>query len=107
MAVSNMPGASEKKVTSGREVEFQPTPLMSSYLVVFCGGEFDTVESEVDGVKLRITTTKGKAESARYALEATRSEERRVGKEWRAEGWPEHEKKNRGGERGRTREGTD
>src|SRR5213075_1045152 len=32
---------------------------------------FDAIESEVDGVKLRITTTKGKAESARYALEAT------------------------------------
>jgi aminopeptidase N len=71
MAVSNMPVASEKKVTGGRVVEFQPTPWMSSYLVVFCAGEFDAVESEMDGVKLRITTTKGKAESARYALEAT------------------------------------
>src|SRR5256884_8434101 len=71
MAISNMPIASEKKVAGGREVEFQPTPLMSSYLNVFCAGEFDAIESEVDGVKLRITTTKGKAESARYALEAT------------------------------------
>ncbi|HKS31027.1 MAG TPA: M1 family metallopeptidase [Chthoniobacterales bacterium] len=71
MAVSNMPVASEKKVTGGREVEFQLTPSMSSYLVVFCAGEFDAIESEVDGVKLRITTTKGKAESARYALEVT------------------------------------
>jgi len=71
MAVSNMPIASEKKVADGREVEFQPTPSMSSYLNVFCAGEFDAIESEVDGVKLRITTTKGKAESARYALEAT------------------------------------
>lgn len=71
MAVSNMPIANERKVSGGREVEFQPTPSMSSYLNVFCAGEFDAVESEVDGVKLRITTTKGKAESARYALEAT------------------------------------
>jgi aminopeptidase N len=71
MAVSNMPTATEKKVTGGREVEFQPTPSMSSYLVVFCAGEFDAVESEVDGVKLRITTTKGKAGGARYAMEAT------------------------------------
>jgi len=71
MAVSNMLIASEKKVAGGREVEFQPTPSMSSYLNVFCAGEFDAIESEVDGVKLRITTTKGKAESARYALEAT------------------------------------
>src|SRR2546423_9408569 len=44
---------------------------MCSYLNVFCAGEFDAIESKVDGVKLRITTTKGKAESARYALEAT------------------------------------
>src|SRR5437773_3421065 len=71
MAVSNMPIASEKKVAGGREVEFQPTPSMSSYLNVFCAGEFDAIESEVDGVKLRITTTKGKAESGRYALETT------------------------------------
>src|SRR6266480_1275581 len=71
MAVSNMPIASEKKVAGGREVEFQITPSMSSYLNVFCAGEFDAIESEVDGVKLRITTTKGKAERARYALEAT------------------------------------
>ncbi len=71
MAVSNMPVANEKKVAGGREVEFEPTPSMSSYLVVFCAGEFDAVESEVDGVKLQITTTKGKAESARYALEVT------------------------------------
>src|SRR5438105_7365845 len=71
MALSNMPIASEKKVAGGREVEFQPTPSMSSYLNVFCAGEFDAIESEVDGVKLRITTTKGKAESGRYALEAT------------------------------------
>jgi aminopeptidase N len=71
MAVSNMPIASEKKVSGGREVEFQPTPSISSYLNVFCAGEFDAIESEVDGVKLRITTTKGKAETARYALEAT------------------------------------
>src|SRR5947208_904917 len=71
MAISNMPIVSEKKVAGGREVEFQPTPSMSSYLNVFCAGEFDAIESEVDGVKLRITTTKGKAESGRYALEAT------------------------------------
>src|SRR5438067_9443629 len=71
MAVSNMPVATEKKVSGGREVEFQPSPSMSSYLVVFCAGEFDAVESDVNGVKLRITTTRGKGESARYALEVT------------------------------------
>src|SRR5881296_3619389 len=67
MAVSNMPIASQRKVTGGREVSFQPTPSMSSYLNVFCAGEFDAVEAETEGVKLRIITTKGKAESGRYA----------------------------------------
>src|SRR5207302_372221 len=71
MAVSNMPIASQQKVTGGREVSFQPTPSMSSYLNVFCAGEFDAVEAETEGVKLRIITTKGKAESGRYALEST------------------------------------
>ncbi|PYI79457.1 MAG: aminopeptidase, partial [Verrucomicrobia bacterium] len=71
MAVSNMPIASEKKGADGREVQFHSTPSMSSYLNVFCAGEFDAIESEIEGVKLRITTTKGKVESARYALAAT------------------------------------
>jgi aminopeptidase N len=71
MAVSNMPVASEKKIEGGREVSFRPTPSMASYLNVFCAGEFDAVESEVEGVKLRIITTKNKAESGRYALEST------------------------------------
>ncbi len=71
MSVSNMPIASEKKVEGGREVSFQPTPSMASYLNVFCAGEFDAIESEAEGVKLRIITTKGKAESGRYALDST------------------------------------
>src|SRR5437868_2404974 len=71
MAVSNMPIASERKVSAGREVSFQPTPSMSTYLNVFCAGEFDAIESETEGIKLRIITTKGKAESGRYALEST------------------------------------
>jgi aminopeptidase N len=71
MAVSNMPVASEAKVEGGREVSFAPTPVMASYLNVFCAGEFDAIESEVEGVKLRIIATKGKAESGRYALEST------------------------------------
>ncbi|MEY2493367.1 MAG: hypothetical protein QOH24_2318 [Verrucomicrobiota bacterium] len=71
MAVSNMPIASERKVADGREVSFQPTPSMSSYLNVFCAGEFDSIESEIEGVKLRIITTKGKSQQGRYALEST------------------------------------
>jgi aminopeptidase N len=71
MAVSNMPIATERRVAEGREVSFEPTPSMSSYLNVLCAGEFDSIESQIDGVKLRIITTKGKSEQGRYALEST------------------------------------
>ncbi len=70
MAVSNMPIEEEKKIDGGKEVRFGLTPSMSSYLVVLCAGEFETIEGEQDGVKLRVVTTKGKAETGRYALES-------------------------------------
>ncbi len=69
MAVSNMPIEEEKKIAGGKEVRFGLTPPMSSYLVVLCAGEFEAIESEQDGVKLRVVTTKGKSETGRYALE--------------------------------------
>ncbi len=70
MAVSNMPIEEEKKVSDGKEVRFGETPSMSSYLVVLCAGDLEAIEGEQDGVKLRVITTKGKAESGRYALES-------------------------------------
>ncbi|MEO7165818.1 MAG: M1 family metallopeptidase [Spartobacteria bacterium] len=70
MGVSNMPIEEEKKIEGGKEVRFAQTPSMSSYLVVLCAGELDAIESEQDGVKLRVVTTKGKAEMGRYALES-------------------------------------
>ncbi|MBA3544007.1 MAG: M1 family metallopeptidase [Chthoniobacterales bacterium] len=71
MAVSNMPVETEKKIEGAKEVRFASSPAMSSYLVVLCAGEFDAIEGEQDGVKLRIIATKGKAEMGRYALEST------------------------------------
>ncbi len=70
MAVSNMPIEEEKKIEGGKEVRFGLSPSMSSYLVVLCAGELDAIEGEQDGVKLRVITTKGKAEMGRYALES-------------------------------------
>ncbi|MEO8439685.1 MAG: M1 family metallopeptidase [Spartobacteria bacterium] len=70
IAISNMPVAGEEKVEGGKEVRFETSPSMSSYLVVLCAGELDLVEGEQDGVKLRVVTTKGKAEMGRYALES-------------------------------------
>ncbi len=69
-AISNMPVESEKKTDAGKEVRFVETPAMSSYLVVFCAGELDAIYGEADGVKIGVFTTKGKAETGRYALES-------------------------------------
>ncbi len=70
LAVSNMPVEGETTVEGGKEVRFAMSPSMSSYLVVLCAGELDSIEAEQDGVKLRVIATKGKAEMGRYALES-------------------------------------
>ena len=74
MAMSNMPIARERVLpgTGTKQVSFLPTPSMVSYLVVFAAGEFEALEDEVDGVKLRVLCTEGKKESARYAMESTK-----------------------------------
>jgi len=73
MAVANMPIVSEKSLGNGwKEVGFARTPAMASYLVALYAGEFEAVEGEQDGVKLRIITTEGKRASAAYALESTK-----------------------------------
>jgi aminopeptidase N len=69
-AVSNMPVESEKKTSAGKEVRFAETPPMSTYLIVFCAGELDGIYGEAEGVKIGVVTTKGKAETGRYALES-------------------------------------
>ena len=73
IAISNMPAENEEKLDGGRkEIAFAPTPPMATYLLAFCAGEFEVIEDEVDGIKLRVLTTAGKREQARYALEATK-----------------------------------
>jgi aminopeptidase N len=73
LAVSNTPVVKETPKENGfKEVDFAPTPPMASYLVAFCSGEFEQLKDEVDGVQLRVITTEGKIEQARFALEATR-----------------------------------
>jgi aminopeptidase N len=73
MAVANTPATGEKSLGNGlKEVVFARTPAMASYLVALYAGEFETVEGEQDGVKLRIITTEGKRASAVYALECTK-----------------------------------
>jgi aminopeptidase N len=72
-AVSNMPIATETPLAGDlKEVSFARTPSMASYLLALFIGDFESIEDEVDGVKLRIFTTPGKREQARYAMEATK-----------------------------------
>jgi aminopeptidase N len=73
MAVSNMPVARETPLAGAlKEVVFARTPGMASYLVAIYAGEFEAVEGEQDGVKLRVITTEGKRATAVYALESTK-----------------------------------
>ena len=75
LAIANMPVAHEAPLAAQpgwKEVTFARTPAMATYLVALYAGEFETVEGEHDGVQLRIVTTEGKRESARYALESTK-----------------------------------
>lgn len=73
LAVSNMPITAEHPLDGGKkEIVFGKTPRMVSYLVAFCAGEFEALEGEADGIPLRVLTTEGKREQARYALEATK-----------------------------------
>lgn len=68
--LSNMPekiidslSATKKKIT------FLDTPIMSTYLVAFCVGEFDSVQGLTDhGVLVRVYTPPGKADHGNYAL---------------------------------------
>ncbi len=73
MAVTNMPAVRETPLGTGwKEVSFARTPAMASYLVALYAGEFEALEGEQDGVRLRILTTEGKRASAAYALESTK-----------------------------------
>jgi aminopeptidase N len=72
LAISNMPIMTERLNGISKTLGFGESPSMSSYLLAFCGGELESMEDEVDGVKLRIITTPGKKEQGQYAMEATK-----------------------------------
>lgn len=70
-AISNTIETSVKEHESGYKlVEFAPTPKMSTYLLAFIVGEFEYIEKKTkDGVLVRVFTTQGKKEQARFALD--------------------------------------
>jgi aminopeptidase N len=69
--VSNMPSVGEEALGDGRRrVKFAPSPIMSTYLLAFAVGEFDSIEGKTeDGMPVRVFTTPGRAELGRFALE--------------------------------------
>ena len=76
-AFSNMPELSNKTLPGGKkkELTFLDTPIMSTYLVAFCVGEFDYVQAQTShGVLVRVYTPPGKSDSGVFALDcATKS----------------------------------
>ncbi len=56
--------------TGLRVVEFEPTPKMSTYLLAFIVGEFEYIEGKTQkGVTVRVFTTPGKKDQAKFALD--------------------------------------
>ena len=71
VALSNMPVLEEKPAGNGRkQVKFETTPMMSTYLLAFVVGEFDYIEGKTEnGVLLRVYTPPGKQRLGDFALE--------------------------------------
>ncbi len=69
-AISNTIESNILEHESGyKVVEFTPTPKMSTYLLAFIVGEFEYIEGRTkNGILVRVFTTPGKKEQARFAL---------------------------------------
>lgn len=76
-AISNTLPVSIKEHEVGLKiVKFEPTPIMSTYLLAFIIGEFEYAEGftkstkeNVNGTQVRVFTTQGKSHQAKFALE--------------------------------------
>ena len=71
-AISNMPEESKKHVDSKILVEFQRTPVMSTYLLYLGVGEFEFLEDRLRNIKIRVLTTKGNKKRAKLSLDLTK-----------------------------------
>ena len=71
MAVSNMPAAASRNVAGGlKEVRFQTTPIMSSYLLFFASGDFGRITKAAGNREVGIVMTRGNEAKAQFALDA-------------------------------------
>ena len=71
-AISNMPEKSKKTVSSKVLVEFQRTPIMSTYLLYLGVGEFEFLQDKLRNIKIRVITTKGNKKKAKLSLDLTK-----------------------------------
>ncbi|NP_001268818.1 puromycin-sensitive aminopeptidase-like isoform X1 [Bombyx mori] len=70
VALSNMPVKQEKIADNTRIIQFDTTPIMSTYLVAVVVGEYDYVEKKSnDGILVRVYTPVGKSKQGLFALE--------------------------------------
>ncbi len=71
MAVSNMPAASTRPLPGGlKEVRFQTSRTMSSYLLFFATGDFERIAKPAGGREVGIVMSRGNAAKAHTALDA-------------------------------------
>ncbi|MGZ2413022.1 peptidase M1-like protein/ERAP1-like protein [Sphingomonas sp. F9_3S_D5_B_2] len=71
MAVGNMPAASSRAIAGGlKEVKFQTTPTMSSYLLFFAAGDFDRIKKQAGNHEVGIVMSRGNGPKGQTALDA-------------------------------------
>ena len=71
MAVGNMPAATTRNIGGGlKEVRFQTTPTMSSYLLFFASGDFGRITKRAGDREVGIVMSRGNESKAQFALDA-------------------------------------
>ena len=69
MAISNMPIKDVRQTSGKKLVRFQKSPKMSSYLVYFGIGEYETLKGSYRNIELNVVTTPGKSRLGEIALD--------------------------------------
>ena len=71
VAISNtIATTTDRHVDGTKTLTFAPTPLMSTYLLAFIVGDFEHIEKKSKGgVLVRVFTTPGKKQQAKFALD--------------------------------------
>src|SRR5439155_18797397 len=71
MAVSNMPAAATRALGKGlKEVRFQTTPTMSTYLLFFAAGDFERTRKPAGNREVGVIVSRGNGNQTQYALDA-------------------------------------